>query len=98
MKHFRKAEIKTKSVQVPSRMLILPTAHTVEPRYNGQSWGHFKVVVLMRHCNIKKQYSWFWEKLPLRIDTGDTAWYVVVAIKRLPLNNCSRYVVMLKRI
>ena len=34
----------------------------------------------------------------LRIDTGDTAWYVMVAIKKLPLNSCSRYKAMLKRI
>ena len=34
----------------------------------------------------------------LRIDTGDAAWYVMVAIKRLLLNSCSRYIAILKRI
>ena len=33
--------------------------------------------------------------LTLRIDTGDTAWYVMVALKGLFLNNCSKYIFML---
>ena len=43
-----------------------------------------------------------WDFIPihlnyLRIDTGDTAWYVIVVIKRLFLNNYSRHIAMLKR-
>ena len=33
--------------------------------------------------------------ISLRIDTGDTSWYVMVALKGLFLKKCSRYMVML---
>ena len=50
--------------------------------------NNYYVVLSMTRVNDTK----------LMIDTGDTAWYVMVAIKRFLLNNCLRYIVMLKRI